>query len=164
MRVHDFDLGQSRIVVRDPKGGRDRYTLLPEQMRTPLESHLLSTKRLHEFDLRRGHGQVELPNALARKYVSADREWRWQWVFPATRLYFDRNARIHRRHHLHDTVVQRAVREAGIRARLTKRVNCHAFRHAFATQLLASNVDIRNVQELLGHRSIKTTQIYLHVW
>ncbi len=113
VRVQDLDFGQNQIVVRDPKGGNDRYTLLPTLLQPAIKEQLHKAKRVHERDLRRGYGRVQLPNALARKYPSADREWRWQWVFPATRLYYDREANTRRRYHLHDSVVQKAVHVAG---------------------------------------------------
>ena len=163
LRVKDVDFDRRQLVVRAGKGDRDRVTVLPDVAREPLRVHLERVKRQHEADLRHDAGWVELPNAIAMKLPSAGRDWRWQWVFPATRTYRDRVTGQIRRHHLHESVLQRAVHEASQRAGLVKRVTTHAFRHSFATHLLEDGYDIRTVQTLLGHRDVRTTMIYTHV-
>ena len=163
LRVQDVDFGANQIVVRDGKGGKDRVTMLPESLKGPLKDQLRRAEVVHKRDLAAGWGRVLLPEALARKYPSAAAEWRWQWVFPQQRRWTSRTTGEQGRHHVHETLVQRAVREAVRRSGVQKHVTCHTFRHTFATQLLESGYDIRTIQELLGHKSVNTTMIYTHV-
>jgi len=163
LRVKDLDFAKNEIVVRGGKGDRDRVTMLPGAVKSDLAKHLEGVHAQHEADLRQGAGWVELPWALARKYPNAGRAWGWQWVFPATRLYLHPDTGQRRRHHLHESVLQRAVKVAMQRAGVVKHASCHTFRHSFATHLLEDGHDIRTVQELLGHRDVSTTMIYTHV-
>lgn len=163
LRVKDVDLSRRELIVRDGKGQKDRVTVLPSAAVTVLRHHLADVQLAHAAEVAAGAGRVALPGALARKYPTASCEWGWQWVFPAARQYRDPTTGERRRHHMHPSVLQRAVRDAALRAGLTKRVTCHTFRHSFATHLLEDGYDIRTVQELLGHTDVRTTMIYTHV-
>jgi integron integrase len=163
LRVQDIDFMANQILVRDGKGFKDRVTMLPEKLRPPLMKHLESVRQLHKRDLLEGYGRVSLPYALAHKYPNASTEWRWQFVFPQEHRWVNPRTRRQGRHHMHESLVQKAVREASRKAGLTKRASCNTLRHSFATHLLADGYDIRTVQELLGHKDVKATMIYTHV-
>jgi integron integrase len=163
LRVQDIDFERSEILVRSGKGAKDRITMLPESLKAPLHEHLNEVRKVHEQDKAAGWGSVPLPNALDRKYPNAGKEWRWQWVFPQERRWKNHRTLEQGRHHVDASIIQKAVREAATRAGLIKRATCHSFRHSFATHLIESGYDIRTVQELLGHKDIKTTMIYTHV-
>ncbi len=163
LRVQDLDFDYLTITVRDGKGNKDRVTILPQSLLVPLQDHLRLVKRVHEEDLVRGYGAVYLPDALARKYPNAEREWIWQYVFPAHRLSVDPRSGHVRRHHIHENTLQKAVRAAAQVAGIPRRVTPHTLRHSFATHLLEAHYDIRTVQELLGHKNVKTTMVYTHI-
>lgn len=163
LRVKDIDFIRNQITVRDGKGGKDRVTMLPRRLKEPLRTHLERIKVLHDRDLEEGFGHVHLPFALARKYPNAAREWFWQYVFPAPQRSIDPRTGRELRHHISETMLQKAVKQAIRAAGVKKPGSCHTFRHSFATHLIESGYDIRTVQELMGHSDVKTTMIYTHV-
>jgi len=163
LRVQDVDFERNEIMVRNGKGAKDRVTMLPEMVKPQLRQQLERAKAVHEADLADGWGRVVLPDALHRKYPQAPAEWRWQWIFPQERRWRNSKTGDQGRHHVHITVIQRAVRDAARASGVTKKVGPHTLRHTFATQLLEAGYDIRTIQELLGHRDVRTTMIYTHV-
>jgi len=163
LRIQDVDFARNEVTVRDGKGAKDRVTMLPASVKMPLQKHLQTAKQIHGKDLTDGWGRVQMPYALDRKYHNASADWRWQWVFPQESRWRNRETGEQGRHHVHESIVQKAVKEAVAKAGLVKHVSCHTFRHSFATHLLQDGYDIRTIQELLGHKDVSTTMIYTHV-
>ena len=163
LRVKDIEFDMNQVLVRSGKGEKDRATMLPESIKPLLKDHLEKVKIIHEQDLKRNLGEVYLPFALARKYPNAAKEWGWQYVFPSDRISTSPITDKKGRHHLDQSALQKAVRSAARKAGISKPVGPHTFRHSFATRLLEAGYDIRTVQELLGHKDVKTTMIYTHV-
>lgn len=159
LRVKDLDFAQQQIIVRDGKGRKNRVTMLATSITSELQDHLVGIRRQHQQDLTRGFGSVCLPFALARKYPNANRDWIWQYIFPAGRIVKDHHSGEMRRHHLHESGIQKSLKRAVRQTGITKKVGCHTFRHSFATHLLENGYDIRTIQELLGHKDVKTTMI-----
>jgi integron integrase len=163
LRIKEVDFERNSILIRAGKGNKDRTVMLPEALKDSLQAHVVRLKELFASDRQADVPGVWLPDALGVKYPNAGKEWGWQWVFPSKQLGVDPRTLVRRRHHLHENAIQKAMKEAVTAAGITKQAGCHTLRHSFATHLLESGVDIRSVQDLLGHNSVETTQIYTHV-
>jgi integron integrase len=163
LRVKDIDFELHTITLHETKSNRDRVTILPKAVEEPLRLHLAKVKAQHDEDLAHGYGSVEMPGALARKYPRAEYEWGWQYVFPASQMSRDPRSGMIRRHHLYETSVQKAIRKAAREAGIVKPIGPHTFRHSFATHLFQAGTDIRKIQEILGHKDLKTTMVYTHI-
>ncbi|MFC1889433.1 integron integrase, partial [Thermodesulfobacteriota bacterium] len=163
LRVQDIDFSRNEILVRDGKGAKDLVTMLPETLKAPLQDHLKKVKAIHERDQAEGRGRVLLPMALDRKYPNAPAAWRWQWIFPQKNRWKNAKTGEEGRHHVDESVLQKAFKQAVRKSGIIKRATCHTLRHSFATHLLEDGYDIRTVQELLGHNDVRTTMIYTHV-
>jgi integron integrase len=163
LRIKDVDFENDLLMVRSGKGQKDRSLMIPGKIREELARHVASAKEIHDQDVKMGYGEVSLPNALEKKYPGAPKEWGWQWVFPAEKLSVDPRTGKVMRWHIHPSAIQRAVKEAVMKAGLPKKASCHTLRHSFATHLLEAGHNIRTIQELLGHKHVNTTMIYTHV-